>query len=195
MFGSVDRRRFVRSIVAGLLPAVTAGCGARRDDDSASTTPTTTTYPHLRREPVYLDRSFDPELPSFVEVVDDPTAATLAVLGPESAVTGSQVVDWLRAGVAVSVTGRPAAERLADLVRAGRDGPSSFDEFVGVSGTVEMAAFDPGPDGHVRGTIYVGDAGTKTEVLDALERVLDAVRRADSEDDHLGRRPSRVDGS
>ncbi|MEZ3143340.1 hypothetical protein [Halobaculum sp. MBLA0143] len=132
-----------RRILAGVL-AVTAGCGGTPSESTPEPLP----YRHLESEPLYVGETVEAAFPDGVGFVSEPTAATLAVLGRETAVDGGRVGEWLTAGVAVAVAGRPARPTLWRLLTSGGVDESftvSFDPDGG-SESYLVAAVDPVDD-------------------------------------------------
>jgi hypothetical protein len=169
------RRTYLAALTAGA--ATIAGCS----DALSSGTPTPTETPfewRVYNRPVYLGPDIGHQPPERMQVVDEPREAVLVVLDANTDTTGEQVVDWLRDGLAVGVLGRPAAERLFDLLQAG-DAGEHFDSSVMVPGgdeTYDGAVVEPldAEDGEKPGlgTGFVSNDDW-VDVVDSMLRGLD----------------------
>lgn len=159
-----------RQVVAALsgTAAVLAGCSAIAGSDTAEPTETPR-YPTLREVPVYYGPTL-PERPSSVRAVEEPTDAGIAVLGRNTSVPGERAVEWLRADVAVSVYGSPAAEHLSDLLNEGNV-DEHFDTTVLAPGDPDqdLALVDPDLDEMDFNTGFVSTTSSD-EWLVAVER-------------------------
>ena len=130
---TLHRRAYLAVLTGGV--AALAGCS----DALTSATPSPTETPmdwRVRRRPVYLGPGIAQRPPEYMQVVDDPADAVLAVLDRNTDATGDRVVAWLREGLAVGVLGHGAAGRLFDLLEAG-DAGDHFDASVLVPGDTE----------------------------------------------------------
>lgn len=161
---SVSRRLFLASLGS----IFCAGCSGT--DDSREVP-----YQHLDSEPLYLGSSFDTKLPVTVSRVDDPTAATLAVLSEETMVAGDRIVEWLRDGTPVAVAGRPAEPTLYSLLTAG-DYQNHFDTTLNTGGDREylVAAVAPSDDGQRLGTL-LASSEWEDPIARCLEDVLSGI--------------------
>jgi hypothetical protein len=161
---SVSRRTFL----AGLGSVLCAGCSGTNDSRERP-------YWHLDSEPLYFGSSFDIELPVTVQDVDEPAMATLAVLSGEATVTGDRVVDWLRDGTPVAMTGRPAVGNLQSLLTAG-DYRDHFGSNLpsNVGDVYDVAAVAPESDGEWLGTLRARSE-TDNPVARGLDDVLSGI--------------------
>jgi len=157
-----------RTLLTGLVSVALAGCAGTDSDRDVP-------YRHLDSEPLYLGSSFDATLPETVTRVDDPAAATLAVLSKETTVTGEKTVDWLRNGTPVAIAGRPAEENLQSLLTDGGYG-EHFDSNLSASGDEEylVAAVAPERDGEWLGTL-LADSELDNPISRSLDDVLSGI--------------------
>lgn len=170
---SLSRRRVLTAGGLGLV-SVLSGCSASPEISTESDT--TPKYTAVRESEVYLGPNISAELPSYVTVVDDTTAADVAVVASDTTLAGETVVSWLVAGLPAGVYGEPAISRFLELYREG-DGPDHFEgSYMSAgSGSSDIAVFYPeGDELHSYTGQFEGDSPTFVSVLDdVLEWIMD----------------------
>lgn len=170
---SLSRRRVLTAGGMGLV-SVLSGCS----DSSETSTESDTTpkYTAVRESEVYLGPNISAGLPSYVTVVDDATAADVAIVASDTTLAGETVVSWLLEGVPAGVYGEPAISRFLELFREG-DGTDHFEGsyMSDGSGSYDIAVFYPeGEELHSYTEEFEGDSPTFVNVLDdVLEWVTD----------------------
>jgi hypothetical protein len=135
-----------RELLSGLMITTTglAGCGSVVTGEGRPTQ--TPRHQYLKRQRTYLGPDFGLDLSPYTRVVADPLESDVALLARETSVSGETVVAWLLESVAVGVYGRPAKERLFELLEAGDIG-DDFDGGMAVgSGSQDMIVVYPVPE-------------------------------------------------
>jgi hypothetical protein len=170
---SLSRRRVLTAGGIGLV-SVLSGCSG--SPDTSTETDTTPKNTAVRTSEVYLGPNISGEVPSYVTVVDDATAADVAIVASDTTIAGETVVSWLLEGVPAGVYGEPAISRFLELFREG-GGTDHFDGSYLSSGSEphDIAVFSPeGDELHSYTGRYEGGTSTLVNVFDyALEEVIE----------------------
>ncbi|WP_008526933.1 hypothetical protein [Halorhabdus tiamatea] len=126
-------------------------------------------YTAVRESEVYLGPNISSDLPSYVTVVDDATAADVAIVASDTTITGETVVDWLVDGLPTGVYGEPAISRFMELLREG-GGTDRFDGSYLSAGNEphDIAVFAPEGDELHSYTGKIGEEPTLVRVLDGV---------------------------
>jgi len=138
-------RRTRRKLLSGgvAVMAAIAGCGSTLGEDDSEEETQTPRYQALRSTPIYLGARLDVDLSAYARVVDDPTESVIALVHPETDVSGDTLVEWLRSDVAVGLLGSPAMEQLSEFLQDGGVTDHFEGGYIGTSGTVDLAVVVP----------------------------------------------------